>query len=227
MPERMSPCQQACPTKTNVPKYIRLVAEGDPETLEVSEKGVFAGGDFITGTSNVIEVIAHAHRASRTILKYLGEEIRPREEDAPKRIEESPWYSQDPERIFRQKTYGGWLRGGGSFREVDEGLSRDLALKEASRCLQCDFLLEIGEKGCTYCGTCVENCPQKALELVFLNKDPNRFKEHSDEEIWFSNGHWHIRGDARVARNPELCIQCGVCLRACPTKNICFLSYNY
>ncbi len=202
---------------------LQGVSEANPETLETPKKGIFAGGDFITGTSNVIEVIAHAHRASEAILKYLGEEMRNMEEDVPRRIAGSPWNSRDPETMYRQKTYGGWLKEGGNFKEVDKGLTRDIAIMEASRCLQCDYVLEI-EKDCNYCGACVRNCPQNALEMTFLNKDPNRFKENRGGQSWFYSGHWHIEEDAQITRNPDLCIQCGVCVQSCPVQNMSFLS---
>ncbi|HHT9155669.1 MAG TPA: 4Fe-4S binding protein, partial [Candidatus Tripitaka sp. YC43] len=39
---------------------------------------------------------------------------------------------------------------------------------------------------------------------------------------WFSNGKWYTE-DSGVHTKPELCIQCGTCLRACPHQNISFV----
>lgn len=183
-------------------------------------EGVFAGGDFLVGTTNVIEVIAQAHEASLEILRFFGQE--PKLSDTPKslrRIEQSPWYSDDPEKLHREKVYGGWLISlKDGFREVEEGMSSELAAYEASRCLQCDFFVDINKDTCHRCGRCVESCPQEALELAYQEAIPGK------PGTWFSNGKWYTDEASEVLKNPELCTQCGTCLRACPHQNISFVS---
>src|SRR3989304_9108300 len=119
--------------------------------------------DLLMGTTNVIEVIAQAHEVSLEILRFLGQETKL--PDPPKRlrrIEQSPWYSDDPEKLHREKVYGGWLISlKDGFREVEEGMSCELAVYEASRCLQCDFFVDINKDTCHRCGRCVESCPQE------------------------------------------------------------------
>ena len=46
-------------------------------------------------------------------------------------------------------------------------MSCELAAYEASRCLQCDFFVDINKDTCHRCGRCVESCPQEALELAY------------------------------------------------------------
>jgi len=43
----------------------------DPETMETSIKGVFAGGDIVGGEGTVIEAMGMAKKASRAIISYL------------------------------------------------------------------------------------------------------------------------------------------------------------
>ena len=50
-------------------KYHDVVV--DPETMETSVKGVFAGGDIIGGEGTVIEAMGMAKKASEAITKYL------------------------------------------------------------------------------------------------------------------------------------------------------------
>ncbi len=51
-------------------KYGDLVV--DPETMETSIKGVFAGGDIVGGEGTVIEAMGMSKRAAQGIIKYLS-----------------------------------------------------------------------------------------------------------------------------------------------------------
>jgi glutamate synthase (NADPH/NADH) small chain len=53
--------------KTNPLGYI----EAEPETLRTSKRGVFAGGDIVTGGATVIEAMGAGRRAARAIEDYL------------------------------------------------------------------------------------------------------------------------------------------------------------
>ena len=51
--------------------------ECDPETLETSLKGVFAGGDIVSGSLTVVNAMVQAKRASESIDRYLrGEPLK-------------------------------------------------------------------------------------------------------------------------------------------------------
>jgi glutamate synthase (NADPH/NADH) small chain len=53
--------------KTTRKNYI----EADPETLRTSKKGVFAGGDIVTGSATVILAMGAGRKAARAINEYL------------------------------------------------------------------------------------------------------------------------------------------------------------
>ncbi|HEX9162168.1 MAG TPA: NADPH-dependent glutamate synthase [Thermoanaerobaculia bacterium] len=53
--------------KTNRKNYI----EADPETLRTSKKGVFAGGDIVTGGATVILAMGAGRKAAKAIHEYL------------------------------------------------------------------------------------------------------------------------------------------------------------
>jgi len=55
--------------KTTRKNYI----EADPETLRTSKKGVFAGGDIVTGGATVILAMGAGRKAARAIDQYLRE----------------------------------------------------------------------------------------------------------------------------------------------------------
>jgi glutamate synthase (NADPH/NADH) small chain len=54
--------------KTTKKNYI----EADPETLRTSKKGVFAGGDIVTGGATVILAMGAGRKAAKGIGEYLS-----------------------------------------------------------------------------------------------------------------------------------------------------------
>jgi glutamate synthase (NADPH/NADH) small chain len=44
--------------------------EADPETLETSMPGVFAGGDIVTGAATVIAAMGAGKKAARQMVEY-------------------------------------------------------------------------------------------------------------------------------------------------------------
>jgi len=55
--------------KTNKKNYI----EADPETLKTSKRGVFAGGDIVTGGATVILAMGAGRKAARGIDRFLSD----------------------------------------------------------------------------------------------------------------------------------------------------------
>ncbi len=49
----------------------RYTLEVDPESLETTTPGVFAGGDIVTGGATVISAMGAGRRAARSIDQYL------------------------------------------------------------------------------------------------------------------------------------------------------------
>jgi NADH-quinone oxidoreductase subunit F len=119
----------------------------DPRTLATDRKGVFAGGDAVTGPATVIEAIASGQRAASSIKRYLrGEPLSPLvERNGYKPIDIPPIQPTEEELKERArvpiKEVGSSQRKG-SLAEVVLPYSPDEAKNEGSRCLRCD--LEVG-----------------------------------------------------------------------------------
>ncbi len=66
------------PIIPNTSAKLRTTAKGtievDPETLQTSIPGIFAGGDVVSGAETVINAMGHAKIAARGINKYLSGE---------------------------------------------------------------------------------------------------------------------------------------------------------
>jgi len=147
----------------------------DPDTLETSLPGLFAGGDAVTGTTFVVDAIAAGHKAARSIQRYLQgaplaqPETRPplvklQAEEVEQRVQESP-AAQAP-RLGMQARPAPERRL--DFAEVYAGLTEEQARQEASRCLGCGV--------CSECLQCVYVCRANAI-------DHNQVEERIDLHV--------------------------------------------
>jgi NADH-quinone oxidoreductase subunit F len=119
----------------------------DRRTLATGRKGVFAGGDAVTGPKTAIEAIAAGQRAACSIRRYLqGQELSPlveRNGYEPIAYSSTPLSDEETREKARIKTPELPLTDRKtSFKEVTSSYNPEEAREEASRCLRCD--LEVG-----------------------------------------------------------------------------------
>jgi indolepyruvate ferredoxin oxidoreductase alpha subunit len=157
--------------------------KADPVTLATDVKGVFAGGDAVSGAATVIQAMAAGRKAAKSIDKYLkGEamdEGREGEEVFESKLIVDTWgLPQDPRTMMPALPVA---ERKGNFREVETGLTREQAVNEAKRCLSCDCHICIDLLGCPAlitdkgkaavdaascpgCGVCAQVCPFEAIK---------------------------------------------------------------
>ncbi|WP_238917640.1 FAD-dependent oxidoreductase [Clostridium sp. YIM B02555] len=115
------------------------------EALETSVKGIFAAGDVVTGTKSVISAIAAGRKSAEEIDKYLGgngdisENLLEKETPDPY-IGSCSGFSK-LERISIELVEADKRKC--NFDIVEKTLSKEKAMCEASRCLQCDLRLNL------------------------------------------------------------------------------------
>ncbi len=64
-------------SKEGIEVNNRGIIQVDPDTLETSRRGVFAGGDGVTGPNTVVDALAAGKKAAALIGRYLnGEELK-------------------------------------------------------------------------------------------------------------------------------------------------------
>jgi len=137
----------------------------DPQTLETSRPGVFAGGDAARGPGALIRAIADGRRAALSIDRFLRDEplLTPRE------LRPLPVAHPTDDEIAELVAHGEVNMGPRGimpavpveerihdFREVELGLTEDQAQAEALRCLRCGI--------CSECWRCVEVCGLKCID---------------------------------------------------------------
>jgi len=121
----------------------------DEETFSTDQKGVFAGGDAVTGPSTVVEAMSMGKKAAQSIFHYLeGKTYSPEYtvsrpsmyvepvELTEEEIEEAK-RPEMPKLSVKKRAK--------NFREVDLGFDKETAIKEARRCLRCELETEDGK----------------------------------------------------------------------------------
>jgi NADPH-dependent glutamate synthase beta subunit-like oxidoreductase len=126
-----------------VDKYSRVKV--DPTTLETNRKGVFAGGDAVSGPASVIEAIASGRKAAISIDRYLGgkgtidQPLIPVVQEIPCIEYMNAFASLPREKINTlpiEKRHN-------SYEEVNLGFNEETVIKEAKRCLKCNLRFQI------------------------------------------------------------------------------------
>ena len=117
----------------------------DPVTGQTSEKWIFAGGDSVSGPSSVVEAVAGGERAAAGIDRYLtGEvhafwrEMKPVDTRFDPDAEPADFPREKMELISLQRRCN-------NFDEVELPWRESTALRQAKRCLRCDY----GKRACT------------------------------------------------------------------------------
>jgi len=129
--------------------------------LSTGEKGVFAGGDVVSGPNSIINAIAHGRQAASVIDRYLGgnghiDEVLAK----PEKEVLLPEFHLEVKPREPMPLLMPWERSTG-FDQVERGLSDEQIAAEAHRCLNCDarqFEVVLNTEHCKECGYCAEVC---------------------------------------------------------------------
>lgn len=176
-------------------KFNTVIA--DEETFTTNLEGVFAGGDCANdGASIAIRAIGEAKKAVGFINEYLqGREIHYRKPYYVTRDDIDADYLEGKKKYKRPPmAHLTPEERKNTFEEIVKGYTFEQAKEEASRCLEC---------GCHDYFECKLVDYANQYEVV-----PERF-DGENEELIFEDDHPFI------VRNPNKCILCGRCVRAC------------
>jgi len=143
--------------------------EVDPETMQTSRPGVFAGGDVVIGAGTLVEAIAAGRRAADAIIRFLSGEPLPEPKLAAGVAgPERPQWSEQDRLRFEQALADGGIGLAERIPFPETGYSEAMAQAEAARCLNCGL--------CAECMECVRACKRNAVEH-------NQREERFDVEV--------------------------------------------
>jgi NADPH-dependent glutamate synthase beta subunit-like oxidoreductase len=164
----------------------------EPGSLATNLPGVFAAGDIVAMPSTVVESMAAGRRAATAIDLYLQKKELPKEPSATNQVftgKEILPLNMVPEKRQEMSTLPA-AESIRSFQEVELGFSKEQAMEEARRCLQCKtcnhciaeticvafFAADhdgkqsptVRGKICAGCGRCARACPYENILLTPL-----------------------------------------------------------
>jgi heterodisulfide reductase subunit A-like polyferredoxin len=129
----------------------------NPNTLQTSRKGVFAGGDVVTGPKTVIEAMAQGKKAAASIAAYLQGQEMPSSDDADDQEKVHKLIDAGEPKLPRAKVPTASVNERiKTFQETNLSMDEETAQTEASRCLDCGV--------CCECYQCVEACQAQAVD---------------------------------------------------------------
>jgi formate dehydrogenase (NADP+) beta subunit len=167
--------------------------------LATGEKGVFAGGDVVSGPDSIIGAIAHGRKAAAAIDQYLGGDGNINEVLAtPEQEVVLPEFVLETRPRNDLGLLKPWERTSG-FDQVELALTDKQIIDESSRCLSCDarkFEVILNTEYCKECGYCAEVCGVG----TFGPADFFNTKGYRPEEV----------------KTADWCVGCFQCYFACP-----------
>jgi formate dehydrogenase (NADP+) beta subunit len=170
----------------------------DKRNLATPQRGIFAGGDAVSGPSTIIQAIAQGRLACISIDRFLGGTgnlpvLLPEESDTEP-PETAPRGAAKP----AIKTIA-LKRRCNTFDPIELTYGKNAAIAEATRCLSCDlrsFDVIINDLICKDCGYCQEVCSLSIFEQS-ADFNPSGYRP-------------------AIAVHTDQCIGCLRCLYICP-----------
>ncbi len=190
----------------------------DRDTMATNQKGIFAGGDAVTGPASVVEAIAAGHCAAQSIIRYIDglpfkyPPVEIRRDLAELTVEIPP-----PQKMLRAECSR--LSAGerqDSFDEIYRGLTEAQAVAEAERCMRCGPCLE--------CNECVGVCDKRQVivEAAGLSaakklEGPGTLVRVAAQDFVFSGNRaeQYETSVFTVEIDEHLCRGCGLCEEIC------------
>ena len=175
--------------------------DADKNTLQTGMQNVFAAGDGVTGPATIIEAVAQAKTAARSVHQFLsGLPLAPEpfefisKKENFKKQEQSEYLGRYQKQM-RQEMPVLEPKKRNNFTEVELGYeSEDVAFQETHRCLEC---------GCSEFHT----CDLKKYSTEYGARQDRYKGDFQEYKVDFS--HPYIEIDSNK------CILCGRCVRIC------------
>ena len=198
------------------------------DSLQSTLPQVFFGGDAAFGPKNIITAVAHGHQAAVSIDLFLSGED-------PLRRPTSPMSLVSQKMGIHEWSYRNDVSGDNRFKvpwvqaekalasikvEVELGFDAATALKEASRCLNCDMQTVFNRDTCIECDGCVDICPMDCITFTHEGEEAElreRLKapaRNLDQPLYVSAP---LKTHRIMVKDEDVCLHCGLCAERCPT----------
>ena len=200
----------------------------DPVTMQSTNTKVFFGGDAAFGPKNIIWAVAHGHEAALSIdMLCHGEDVTVRPSPLVNVLSQKmgihEWsYDNDVSLDLRFKVPHApkELTLKDINMEVELGFNKELAFKEAQRCLNCDIETVFEKNLCIECDACVDICPMDCI--TFTPNAPEAQLRgiltapatNPTQDLYVSA---EMKTGNLMVKDEDVCLHCGLCAERCPT----------
>lgn len=178
----------------------------DRKSLRSTLPYVFAGGDML-GSSTLVANIGDALQVTDAILTLCGlsskATIAPADERKP---DLAGMQKKDANRTFPATIQG-----------ITTTLSKEEAMAEASRCLQCDLV----------CNTCVTVCPNRANVAIKAIPVTYPLQTILTDGSVETSGEIKLTQAYQVINIPDFCNECGNCKTFCPSNGAPYFAKSH
>jgi NADPH-dependent glutamate synthase beta subunit-like oxidoreductase len=205
----------------DIEQFRRGWPQVDEQTLATTGEGVFVAGDLAHGTRLLIDAVASGKKAARSVYTYVTGQLieltqmtahlplsRYRRELGYESIRRVEMPTASPAERTRKPD-----------AVVELGYDRELAMREATRCLDCGVTPVFDGTRCVLCGGCVDVCPTQCLKLVQLaDLVPAEGVEAAISEAL--GGDIELEDNSAILKDEDRCIRCAACAMRCPSDAI-------
>ena len=200
----------------------------DPKTMRSTHPKLFFGGDSAFGPKNIIWAVAHGHDAAVSIDKLchgedLGVRPPPKVDLVSQKMGIHEW-SYDNDVALDQRFKVPLRELGVALKdikvEVELGFDRELAYREAQRCLNCDVQTVFATRLCIECDACVDICPMDCITFTVNGSEDDLRSRLSapalnrTQDLYVSD---RLKTERLMIKDEDVCLHCGLCAERCPT----------
>jgi len=190
-------------------------------SLATTAQGVFVAGDLAHGTRLLIDAVASGKKAARSIYTHLTGRVLHEDAVTSHRVLEQYRRERGYESVRRQAipVLEPEERLHHPETLVEIGYTAELAMREASRCLDCGVTPVFDGARCVLCGGCVDVCPTQCLKLVPLAQIlPGADLDEAIHEL-LGEG-CDLYENSAILKDEQRCIRCALCAMRCPADAI-------
>lgn len=181
------------------------------ESYETQISNIFIGGDALRGGSTVINAVADGRKTANEIIEKTEIDIQYNKIINKKDISIKELMLKKSKIIISESSHNSPEIDSISFINTSKSLTKEQAVKEASRCLLCDEV-------CNICTTVCPNLALFAFETETVKYHLQKIKANNKNIEIVEDELFEVNQKHQILHLADWCNECGNCTTFCPTS---------